>query len=532
MDGRTLRRRGLGRWGSWTLLGRSLFILSLLVAYVLAFRAVEFDPANILQNLHHLRNLLGKMYPPDFSHFDQLIRPLIQTLQISFLGTLFGALLAIPLVAFGTQVVIRNPWIYWPIRSLMNLLRTVPDLVYAVLFVAAFGYDHGPLAGMVALSVFSCSIIAKLASESADNINRRPIEAIEATGASKFQVIRYAVIPQLLPAFIDHTIYVFELNVRVAAVMGYVGAGGIGQQLLTQLDLLKYDTVFAIILTIFALVVVIDFVGNRIRDALLHGLRMPFPVQVLTWVALGWTAVWSLLSLDVNPERVLIGLGYLKNLLWAIVSSPAMEFFNISISRMWESLLIAFVGTTLSFILAFPLGFLASRKYTGIPSQVAFWVKQIPGAIRAFPELILAIFFIASFGPGPLAGVLAIAIHSIGMLGKMNAEAVEKIRKEQVEALQATGANRAQVFRFGILPQVLPEFLALAIYRFEINVRASTVLGIVGAGGIGMLINEALSLRQWNIIGLCLLVIIPVVIAIDFISERIRRKLIEGSHSA
>jgi phosphonate transport system permease protein len=511
-----------------TLLKRSLIVLVALGVYVFAFRQVEFDPLNILQNLHHLRNLLGRMYPPDFSNFDHLVDPLIQTLQIAFLATLFGALLAIPFVSFGTQIVIRSPWVYWPIRSIMNLLRTVPDLVYAVLFVAAFGYAYGPMAGMAALAVFSCSIIAKLTSESADNINRRPIEAVEATGATKFQIIRYAVMPQLLPAFIDHTIYVFELNVRVAAVIAYVGAGGIGQQLMTVLDLRMYDKALAIILTIFAMVVVIDFVSNRIRDVLLHGARVPVPIQILSGLALAGVTVWSVLGLNISPERILTGLAYLKNLLWAIVSSPAMEFFQLSVSRMWESLLIAFVGTTLSFILAFPLGFLASRKYTGVPVPAALTLKQIPGAIRAFPELILAIFFIASFGPGPLPGVLAIAIHSIGMLGKMNAEAVEKIRKEQVEALQATGANRAQVFRFGILPQVLPEFLALAIYRFEINVRAASVLGIVGAGGIGMLINEALALRQWSIVGLCLLIIIPVVIIIDLISERIRRKLIEG----
>ncbi len=114
----------------------------------------------------------------------------------------------------------------------------------------------------------------------------------------------------------------------------------------------------------------------------------------------------------------------------------------------------------------------------------------------------------------------------MGMLGKFNAEVVEKIRKEPVESLQSAGASRLQVFRYGILPQVLPEFLALFIYRFEINVRAASVLGIVGAGGIGSLINEAQSYRAWDIVGICLLVIIPVVMVIDFVSARIRKKLL------
>lgn len=519
-------------WGEGTVgallkpLSLALFTATLLALYAWSLSGVEFNLAHILQYGGKFFKLASQMYPPDFSTFHFFINPLLQTLQMALLGTFFGALMALPLIVLGSQLVVRSALIYWPIRVVMNILRTIPDLLYAVLFVAAMGI--GPLAGVGALSFFACAIIAKLTSESADNINPKPIEAIEATGAGKLQVIRYAVMPQLLPAFIDHTIYVFELNVRIATVIAYVGAGGIGSQLITALEWLRYDRAFAVVLTIFAAVIAIDFVGNRIRDAFMQGITLPRPVRWLALGALALLLVWSFTSLEVELRRVLEGLGYFRNLIWAIMTDPAMEYFSLAVYRMAQSVQIALIGTTISFLLAFPLGFLAVRSYTGIPVPLAMLFKQIPNAIRAFPELVLAIFFMATFGPGPMPGVLAIAIHSIGMLGKFNAEIVEKIRKEPVEALQATGASRLQVFRHAILPQVLPEFLALFIYRLEINVRAASVLGIVGAGGIGSLINEAQSYRAWDIVGVCLLVIIPVVMAIDFLSARIRKRLIEG----
>ncbi len=505
---------------------RLIFLGVTIGVYAFALKAVEFNPSYILKESHRFFRLLSEMYPPDFSAFHLLIQPLLQTIQMAILGTFLGALMSLPLVTFGSQVVVRNPFVYWPVRSVMNLIRTVPDLLYAVIFVAAMGI--GPIAGVPALAFFSCAIISKLTSESADNINKRPIEAVEAVGASKLQVINYAVMPQLMPAFLDHTTYVFELNVRVATVIAYVGAGGIGSKLITALEWFKYDQALAVILTIFALVIAIDFISNRIRDAFIHGIHLPSYFKVVFAVVVVALLGWSFSSLEINLQRILEGLTYFKNLVWVMVTQPATDYFSLSFNRMVQSVEIAFVGTTISFLFSFPLGFLCSRKYAGMPEKLAILFKQIPNAVRAFPELILAIFFIASLGPGPLPGVLAIAIHSVGMLGKFNAEAVEMIRKEPVEALQATGANRIQIFWYGILPQVLPEFLARGIYRFEINVRAASVLGIVGAGGIGSLISEAVGLRRWDIIGMCLIVIVVVVSLIDYLSARIRKKLIEG----
>lgn len=189
-----------------------------------------------------------------------------------------------------------------------------------------------------------------------------------------------------------------------------------------------------------------------------------------------------------------------------------------------ETIFIAFAGTLMASILAVPLGFLASRNITN--RFFATLGKWILSANRSFPELLLAIIFVAAIGPNAFAGVLAIAIHSTGMLGKLYSEVVESIDMSIIEAMEATGANKVQVLFHGILPQVIPEFLSYAIYRFEIDIRASSVLGIVGAGGIGTMIMFAAMNRNWNEMGLILLAIIIVVTVIDMASARIRRKLV------
>lgn len=189
-----------------------------------------------------------------------------------------------------------------------------------------------------------------------------------------------------------------------------------------------------------------------------------------------------------------------------------------------ETIFIAFAGTLMASILSVPLGFIAARNF--VNRYIATAGKWLLSANRSFPELLLAIIFVGAIGPNAFAGVLAIAIHSTGMLGKLYAEVVESIDDEIIEAMEASGANKTQILFHGILPQVLPEFLSYAIYRFEIDVRASSVLGIVGAGGIGLLINTASMNRDWNEMGLILLSIIILVTVIDLLSSRIRRKLV------
>lgn len=197
--------------------------------------------------------------------------------------------------------------------------------------------------------------------------------------------------------------------------------------------------------------------------------------------------------------------------------------FPIYIGYMMETIAIAYAGVTIATILAVPVAFLAARNVTG---KYSYMGKSLLNAIRAIPELIFAIIFVAAVGIGPYAGVLAISINSIGMLGKLYAEVIESIDKSNVDAIKASGGNRIQAMWYGVLPQVLPEFSSYSIYRFEIDVRASTVLGIVGAGGIGAPLILATYQRNWEDVGMILIVVVVFVSIIDLISGKIRKKIV------
>jgi phosphonate transport system permease protein len=233
---------------------------------------------------------------------------------------------------------------------------------------------------------------------------------------------------------------------------------------------------------------------------------------------------WAVRGVETSLVRLLDGLPLLARIV-GLMLFPDWNWAGRSLAGMVVSVQVALLGTTLGMVLAFPLAFLASRNISPHPAS-SYLGKQVLNLIRTFPEIILAVFFVAAYGPGALAGMMAIGLHSTGSLGKLYAEVVETIDPGPLEALRAAGASRLKVFWFAVLPQVLPEFLALLLYRFEINARAATVLGLVGAGGIGTIMVQALQFRRWEVVGMALLVIIVAVTAIDTISAALRRRLV------
>lgn len=255
--------------------------------------------------------------------------------------------------------------------------------------------------------------------------------------------------------------------------------------------------------------------------------RLVEPGRWKLWAGAGLFAVafiWSARGVEASLPRLIEGLPLLARIV-ALMLVPDWAWAGRSLSGMVVSVQVALLGTTVGMLLAFPLAFLASRNIS--PHAAASYLgKQVLNLIRTFPEIILAVFFVAAYGPGALAGMMAIGLHSTGSLGKLYAEVVETIDPGPLEALRAAGANRAKVFLYAVMPQVLPEFLALSLYRFEINARAATVLGLVGAGGIGTIMVQALQFRRWEVVGMALMVIIVVVTLIDTASSALRRRLV------
>jgi len=244
-----------------------------------------------------------------------------------------------------------------------------------------------------------------------------------------------------------------------------------------------------------------------------------------TIVAVAILVIWAVVSVDVEPSRLLRLPGQLVQIVGRMIP-PDVSYFGTAWGGMVESLQMAWVGTIIGAVLSLPLGFFGAKNISsGLVSTV---IRQVLNAIRAFPELVLAILLVTIVGLGPIAGALAIGIHSIGTLGKLTAEVIEGIDPGPVEAARAAGARPIQVQRWGVLPQVLPDTVAFWLYRFEINIRAAAVLGIVGAGGIGAVLQNTVLYRRWDKAGMAILIVIVVTILIDFVSGAIRRRIIEG----
>lgn len=248
-------------------------------------------------------------------------------------------------------------------------------------------------------------------------------------------------------------------------------------------------------------------------------------VLISVTVVIGLT-IWSSSVLrfrNINPQGVQIVIGIFNAFL-----NPNIDwltrFDRVGIPRqMLETVAIAFLGTLLGAILALPFAFLSSRNITRYFSIIGIISVTM---IRTFPIFILGLMFIKVTGPGPFAGVMTIGLASIGMMTKLYVESIEDIDKGILEALDATGATTFQKIRYGIIPQLFANFISNTIYRFDINIRNATVLGLVGAGGIGSTLIWALRSGRWPDAAAALIGIIVVVLVIEFFSTKLRRKIV------
>jgi phosphonate transport system permease protein len=223
-----------------------------------------------------------KLFPPDFSAtvLTEALRGTVETFAISFMGTLMAAAIALSVVFFASRNLIYSGLLYemepkrgWSralrmvpyllAKGLLNFLRTVPEMLWALIFVFVVGL--GPFAGVLALGVHTGGVLGKLYGEVLEDVNPQPVESLQSTGASKLQILFYAILPQVLPQFISYTLYRWEVNIRVAAVLGFVGAGGLGQRIHIAISLFLENQLLTLIIAIYVLVTVVDYVSAYLR---------------------------------------------------------------------------------------------------------------------------------------------------------------------------------------------------------------------------------------------------------------------------
>lgn len=227
---------------------------------------IGFDLGKLVDNWARGQKILGELLSPNFAFFPQTVRPLIETFQMAVVACLIGCAVALPLAFLASRVTSPGRWVLWVDRSVLSVIRSLPDLLYAVVFVAAVGI--GPLAGVLALILFNIGVVAKLLSETVDAVDTGPIEAAWAVGATRTQMVRSAALPQVMPNFVAFALYTFELNIRASTVLGIVGAGGLGTTLNTQMRAFNFENVGLVVLELFVLVMLIELVSVSIRRRL------------------------------------------------------------------------------------------------------------------------------------------------------------------------------------------------------------------------------------------------------------------------
>jgi phosphonate transport system permease protein len=268
----------------------------------------------------------------------------------------------------------------------------------------------------------------------------------------------------------------------------------------------------------------------RARRLVPGAFERPLRDRLRSWI--GWTAfaaliVYCLIRFDFSPIRIWEGLHELGLITRLMFPPSAGGNFDLFLWGILETLGMAFLGTLIGSIIAFPISFLAAKNI--IPSWVIhFGARRVFDVLRGVDVMIWALVFVRAIGLGPLAGIMAIAISDTGTLSKLFSEAIENVDRKQMDGVKAAGANRVKTVRFGVVPQVLPVMLSFALYMFESNTRSATILGIVGAGGIGLLLADRIRTHVWDQACMIIIMILVTVYAIDFVSKKLREHLIGG----
>lgn len=253
-------------------------------------------------------------------------------------------------------------------------------------------------------------------------------------------------------------------------------------------------------------------------------------LRTLAWLAIGAVVVLCFVKANFDWGSLRDFPQNLAHYLRLMFGPPDLGTLHQALSATLLSVQMAWFGTVLGVLVSLPLSFLATRGVAPLPVRLA--VRAVFAVLRAVPEVVIAILILSVTGLTAFTGALAIGVGSMGTLGKWGYEAMESVDRGPIEAARAAGASRAQIVRWGIWTSAQPEVLAFWLYRFEISVRASAILGLIGAGGIGKVLSDNVQFRIWDAVGMLLIVVIVVTVAIDLVSGLLRRRLITGRWSA
>ena len=243
-----------------------LIVVLLALAIWLSLKMTGFDMAVVIHKFNKMLDLFSKIFQPNWEFFPKVVSPLIDTIKMSVLGTVIGCVLALPVAILSSSNINRSVPLVSFFRFILALIRTLPTLIIAL--VCALIFSLGTFSGTVAIAIFTFGIVAKMLFESIETIDMGPFEAMEALGANKFQAFWSACVPQILPVYLSHSLYCFEMNIRASAILGYVGAGGLGITINERIGWRDYNSLGMVLLSLFVVVVAIDFFSEYLRKKL------------------------------------------------------------------------------------------------------------------------------------------------------------------------------------------------------------------------------------------------------------------------
>ena len=525
-----------------------------IVALVWSWLFIDMTLSTLFGGFSDIWNLIQYMFPPIFDNFPEALRTTIETIWMALIGTTLAVLLSIPLAFMAARNTSPHPAVIAVARGIIALARAIPTLVLAAIFATSVGI--GPFPGILALGLHSIGMIAKLFTEAIENTEATSRDAVMSTGSGKWQTILTTIIPQITPSSVGASLYRLDINLRESAVLGFVGAGGVGFLIQSELRGLDYQRAISAVTVIFIAITLIEVLSARLRASII-GDHLSAPTKQtsrsLARVARDQqkidTALASRrLSLPWTYERVLratVGVTYLLMMVVALatIDMPLLSAFSLIddlaqgiaelfppdfesarselIKGMLETTAIGFIATALGLLIAVPLGILTARNII-IRRIVVTLTRGILLLIRGLPELILAVIFVAAMGLGPVPGTLALTIGTATFMAKLIGDALEEVQQAPREGVSATGASRVQEFFSAVLPQALPNLVSQTLYMLDVNLRSSTVLGIVGGGGIGFLLISAIRGYETQIVGAIIIVIFVIVYAIELLGAFIR----------
>jgi phosphonate transport system permease protein len=449
----------------------------------------------------------------------------LQTVGITAAAFVIAVVCGFPL----GLIVAREDALGRTVSALVAVVRAIPELVLAIVAVVAVGL--GPIAGIVALGAHYTAVLAKFTAELLHAVRREPAEALRATGATRTAASLVGLFPAAWPGLVGFAAYAIESIARGAVIVGIVGAGGLGAGLVQALNLADYTTFGILLAVLVALVVGVDAASDRLR-------RSASPRAVASaFAAIVLVAIVSLATSDDPPWTHIHGI--VAHVAGFIASSLPPDVSAHVLTLAWQgalvSLGVAVAGTAIGVVLATPFALAIATPLTsgwmrGTGWRPWSWLAEIPARVvlavsRATPPIAIGLIGLTIVGLGPKAGIFALAIHTGGVLGKLLAESLEVAEGGPAVALVASGSTATAAAAIALVPGALPSLAAHVLYRFEWNVRASTVLGMIGAGGLGQALFNAQQLLFYRQLATYVIVAVALVLIVDAAATPLRRTL-------